>query len=163
MKSVFVTVGTTSFDELIAAVTTPEATQALQDLGCCKLVVQVGRGKECPDSFSTATFTLEVFRFKSSLSEDVKKADLVISHAGAGSCLEVLEAGKPLLVVINDKLMDNHQLELARQLHKDGHLFYCTSRTLVEMLKSMDLSTLKPFLPGQPEKFAAFLDSVIGS
>ncbi|XP_058010621.1 putative bifunctional UDP-N-acetylglucosamine transferase and deubiquitinase ALG13 [Ahaetulla prasina] len=163
MKSVFVTVGTTSFDDLIAAVTTPEATQVLQDLGCRKLVIQVGRGKECPDSFSTATFTLEVFRFKSSLSEDIKKADLVISHAGAGSCLEVLEAGKPLLVAINDKLMDNHQLELARQLHKDGHLFYCTSRTLVEMLKSMDLSTLKPFLPGQPEKFAAFLDSVVGS
>ncbi|XP_026534367.1 putative bifunctional UDP-N-acetylglucosamine transferase and deubiquitinase ALG13 [Notechis scutatus] len=161
MNSVFVTVGTTSFDDLIVAVTTPEATQALQDLGCRKLVLQVGRGKECPDSFSTATFTLEVFRFKSSLSEDVKKADLIISHAGAGSCLEVLEAGKPLLVVINDKLMDNHQLELARQLHKEGHLFYCTSRTLVEMLKSMDLSTLKPFLPGQPEKFAAFLDSVI--
>ncbi|KAL7979959.1 hypothetical protein Chor_004428 [Crotalus horridus] len=110
MKSVFVTVGTTSFDDLIAAVTSPEATQAR-----------------------------------------------------AGSCLEVLEAGKPLLVVINDQLMDNHQLELARQLHKDGHLFYCTCKTLVEMLRSMDLSTLKPFLPGQPEKFAAFLDNVIGS
>ncbi|XP_032084419.1 putative bifunctional UDP-N-acetylglucosamine transferase and deubiquitinase ALG13 [Thamnophis elegans] len=163
MKSVFVTVGTTSFDDLIAAVTAPEATQALKDLGCHQLVLQVGRGKECPDSFSTATFTLEVFRFKSSLSEDVKKADLVISHAGAGSCLEVLEAGKPLLVVINDKLMDNHQLELARQLHKDGYLFYCTSRTLVETLKSMDFSTLKPFVPGQPEKFATFMDSVIGS
>uniref|UniRef100_A0A8C5RZG8 UDP-N-acetylglucosamine transferase subunit ALG13 n=1 Tax=Laticauda laticaudata TaxID=8630 RepID=A0A8C5RZG8_LATLA len=155
MNSVFVTVGTTSFDDLIAAVTTPEATQALQDLGCRKLVLQVGRGKECPDSFSTGTFTLEVFRFKSSLSEDVKKADLIISHAGAGSCLEVLEAGKPLLVVINDKLMDNHQLEC---------LGIGQARlTLVEMLKSMDLSTLKPFLPGQPEKFAAFLDSVISS
>ncbi|XP_039204148.1 UDP-N-acetylglucosamine transferase subunit ALG13 homolog isoform X2 [Crotalus tigris] len=163
MKSVFVTVGTTSFDDLIAAVTSPEATQVLQDLGYRKLILQVGRGKECPDPFSTATLTLEVFRFKSSLSEDVKKADLVISHTGAGSCLEVLEAGKPLLVVINDQLMDNHQLELARQLHKDGHLFYCTCKTLVEMLRSMDLSTLKPFLPGQPEKFGAFLDNVIGS
>uniref|UniRef100_A0A8C5SB68 UDP-N-acetylglucosamine transferase subunit ALG13 n=1 Tax=Laticauda laticaudata TaxID=8630 RepID=A0A8C5SB68_LATLA len=149
MNSIFVTVGTTSFDDLIAAMMTPEATQALQDLG-----------KECPDSFSIAIFTLEVFRFKSSLSEDVKKADLIISHAGAGSYLEVLETGKPLLVLINDKLMDNHQLELARQLHKDGHLFYCTSRILVEMLKSMDLT---PFLPGQPEKFATFLDSVISS
>ncbi|KAM6426975.1 UDP-N-acetylglucosamine transferase subunit ALG13-like isoform 2-T2 [Liasis olivaceus] len=127
MKSAFVTVGTTSFDDLITAVTAPEATQALQDLGYNRLVLQVGRGKECPASFSTATFTLEAFRFKNSLSEDVERADLVISHAGAGSCLEVLEAGKPLLVVINDKLMDNHQLELARQLHKDGHLFYCTS------------------------------------
>ncbi|KAK9406258.1 putative bifunctional UDP-N-acetylglucosamine transferase and deubiquitinase ALG13 [Crotalus adamanteus] len=76
MKSVFFTVGTTSFDDLIAAVTSPEATQVLQDLGYRKLVLQVGRGKECPDPFSTAALTLEVFRFKSSLSEDVKKADL---------------------------------------------------------------------------------------
>ncbi|XP_053130078.1 putative bifunctional UDP-N-acetylglucosamine transferase and deubiquitinase ALG13 [Hemicordylus capensis] len=158
MKSAFVTVGTTSFDELIAAVTAPESLQVLQNLGYNKLVLQVGRGAVCPDSVSTATFTLDVFRFKNSLSEDVQKADLVISHAGAGSCLEVLEAGKPLLVVVNDKLMDNHQLELARQLCRDGHLFYCTSRTLVQTLQSMDLTSLKRFPPGQPERFAAFLD-----
>uniref|UniRef100_A0ABM5EWB5 UDP-N-acetylglucosamine transferase subunit ALG13 n=1 Tax=Pogona vitticeps TaxID=103695 RepID=A0ABM5EWB5_9SAUR len=162
MKSVFVTVGTTSFDDLIAAVTAPEALQVLQDLGYQKLVLQVGRGAVCPDAFTTAAFTLDVFRFKNSISADVQTADLVISHAGAGSCLEVLEAGKPLLVVVNDKLMDNHQLELAKQLCRDGHLFYCNTRTLVETLQSMDVSTLKPFPPGQPEKFAAFLDKVMG-
>ncbi|XP_054852180.1 UDP-N-acetylglucosamine transferase subunit ALG13 homolog isoform X2 [Eublepharis macularius] len=58
--------------------------------------------------------------------------------------------------------MNNHQLELARQLHRDGHLFYCTCGTLIKTLQSMDLSTLKPFPPGQPEKFAAFLDKVVG-
>ncbi|KAJ6657427.1 hypothetical protein lerEdw1_002486 [Lerista edwardsae] len=169
MKSAFVTVGTTSFDDLIAAVTAPEALQArllwsrvLQDLGYSKIVLQVGRGTICPDPVATTTFTLEVFRFKNSLSEDIQRADFIISHAGAGSCLEVLEAGKPLLVVVNDRLMDNHQLELARQLHLDGHLFYCTSRTLMKTLLSMDLSALKPFPPGQPEKFAAFLDRALG-
>ncbi|XP_028570549.2 UDP-N-acetylglucosamine transferase subunit ALG13 [Podarcis muralis] len=162
MKSAFVTVGTTSFDDLIAAVTAPEALQVLQDLGYSRLVLQVGRGTVCPVSTSTPTFTLEVFRFKNSLSEDVQTADLVISHAGAGSCLEVLEAGTPLLVVVNDKLMDNHQLELARQLCRDGHLFYCTCRTLLKTLQTSDFSTLKPFPPGQPEKFAAFLDKVMG-
>ena len=50
--------------------------------------------------------------------------------AGAGSCLEVLGARKPLLVVINDDLMHNHQLELAQKLHKDGHLFYTTCRLI---------------------------------
>lgn len=51
-----------------------------------------------------------------------------VSSVGAGSCLEALEKGKPLIVVINEKLMNNHQLELAKQLHKDGHVLYCNCR-----------------------------------
>lgn len=51
-----------------------------------------------------------------------------VSPVGAGSCLETLEKGKPLVVVINEKLMNNHQLELAKQLHRDGHVFYCNCR-----------------------------------
>ncbi|XP_077164941.1 UDP-N-acetylglucosamine transferase subunit ALG13 [Paroedura picta] len=163
MKTAFVTVGTTSFDDLIAALTDTEAPQVLQDLGYSRLVLQIGRGTVVPVSVSTPVFIQEVYRYKSSLVKDIQEADLVISHAGAGSCLEVLEAQKPLLVVVNDKLMDNHQLELARQLHRDGHLFYCTCRTLLQTLQSMDLSTLKPFPPGKPEKFAEFLDKVVGA
>ncbi|XP_072191921.1 UDP-N-acetylglucosamine transferase subunit ALG13 [Excalfactoria chinensis] len=162
MKSVFVTVGTTSFDELIAAISSPAAEQVLRSRGYRQLVLQIGRGALQPSPQHGPTFVREVFRFKESLAEDLRSADLVISHAGAGSCLETLEEGKPLLVVINEKLMDNHQLELARQLHKDGHVLYCNCSTLVETLQSMDLSTLKPFPPGQPEKFALFLDKVVG-
>lgn len=50
---------------------------------------------------------------------------------GAGSVLETLQAGKPLIVVINDLLMDNHQLELASQLAEDGHLYYATCRSVL--------------------------------
>ncbi|XP_021262132.1 putative bifunctional UDP-N-acetylglucosamine transferase and deubiquitinase ALG13 [Numida meleagris] len=160
MKSVFVTVGTTSFDELIAAISSPAAEQVLRSRGCRQLVLQIGRGALQPAPQHGPAFVRDVFRFKESLAEDLRSADLVISHAGAGSCLETLEEGKPLLVVINEKLMDNHQLELARQLCKDGHVLYCNCSTLVETLQSMDLSTLKPFPPGQPEKFALFLDKV---
>uniref|UniRef100_A0A8C6CHU1 UDP-N-acetylglucosamine transferase subunit ALG13 n=2 Tax=Pecora TaxID=35500 RepID=A0A8C6CHU1_MOSMO len=134
----------------------------IQNLGYNRLVLQIGRGKVVPEPFSTESFTLDVYRYKDSLKEDLQKADLVISHAGAGSCLETLEKRKPLIVVINEKLMNNHQLELAKQLHKDGHLFYCTCSMLPGLLQSMDLSTLKCFPPGQPEKFSAFLDKVVG-
>lgn len=48
-------------------------------------------------------------------------AALVLSHAGAGTCLEALEAGKPLLVVVNDFLADNHQLELASKFNQEGY------------------------------------------
>ncbi|XP_041846761.1 UDP-N-acetylglucosamine transferase subunit ALG13 homolog [Melanotaenia boesemani] len=162
MKTVFVTVGTTSFDELIKSVTSSEAAQELKARGYERLVLQVGRGSFLPDDDSCPQLRLEVFRFKDSIAEDMKKADLVISHAGAGSCLEALAAGKPLLVVVNDKLMDNHQLELARQLHVDNHLLYCTCSTLTEKLRNMDLSVLQPFPSGQPKNFANFLDKALG-
>uniref|UniRef100_A0A3Q3JHK6 UDP-N-acetylglucosamine transferase subunit ALG13 n=1 Tax=Monopterus albus TaxID=43700 RepID=A0A3Q3JHK6_MONAL len=156
MKTVFVTVGTTKFDELIENVTSKEAH------GYERLVLQVGRGSLLPTVDSCLHIRLEAFRFKDSIAEDMKQADLIISHAGAGSCLEALGAGKPLLVVVNDKLMDNHQLELAAQLHMDSHLLYCTCSTLIQTLRSMDLSALQPFLPGQPRKFATFLDKALG-
>jgi len=53
---------------------------------------------------------------------------MLYPYTGAGSCLEVLGANKPLVVVINEELMNNHQVELADQLSNDGHLFYCTCR-----------------------------------
>ncbi|XP_045887522.1 UDP-N-acetylglucosamine transferase subunit ALG13 homolog isoform X1 [Micropterus dolomieu] len=162
MKTVFVTVGTTSFDDLIESITCPETVQALKARGYERLVLQVGRGSLLPAADSCPHVRLEAFRFKSSIAEDIAQADLVISHAGAGSCLEVLGAGKPLLVVVNDKLMDNHQLELARQLHMDSHLLYCTCSTLTETLRTMDLCVLQPFLPGQPKLFANFLDKALG-
>ncbi|XP_053487490.1 UDP-N-acetylglucosamine transferase subunit ALG13 homolog [Ictalurus furcatus] len=162
MKTVFVTVGTTSFDDLIVSLTSEEVVKALIHRGYTDLVLQFGRGSFIPDAHSCPGLRLEAFRFKESIAENIQSADVVISHAGAGSCLEVLGAGKPLLVVVNDKLMDNHQLELAKQLQADGHLLYCTCSTLAETLRDMDLSTLLPFQPGQPENFAQFLDKAVG-
>lgn len=162
MKTVFVTVGTTSFDDLIQTITCPASVQALKANGYERLVLQVGRGSAVPEADSCPQVELEVFRFKDSIAEDMRQADLVISHAGSGSCLEALGAGKPLLVVVNDKLMDNHQLELAQQLHVDSHCFYCTCSTLVETLRTMDLSVLQPFPQGQPKHFANFLDKALG-
>ncbi|KAA0709351.1 UDP-N-acetylglucosamine transferase subunit ALG13 -like protein [Triplophysa tibetana] len=162
MKTVFVTVGTTSFDELIVTLTSNECVKALIDRGYTDMVLQVGRGSVVPGPEICSGLTLQVFRFKDSISEDIRQADLIISHAGAGSCLEALGANKPLLVVVNDKLMDNHQLELAKQLQADSHLIYCTCSTLSQTLKDMDLSLLTTYTPGEPQNFALFLDKAIG-
>uniref|UniRef100_A0A9L0IKV6 UDP-N-acetylglucosamine transferase subunit ALG13 n=1 Tax=Equus asinus TaxID=9793 RepID=A0A9L0IKV6_EQUAS len=81
MKCVFVTVGTTSFDDLIACVSAHDTLQVIKSLGYNRLVLQIGRGKVVPEPFSTESFTLDVYRYKDSLKEDLQKADLVISHA----------------------------------------------------------------------------------
>ncbi|KAL6041395.1 hypothetical protein STEG23_026186, partial [Scotinomys teguina] len=82
MKSAFVTVGTTSFDDLIRCVAADDSLQILKSLGYNRLVLQIGRGTVVPEPFSTESFTLDVYRYKDSLEEDLQQADLVISHAG---------------------------------------------------------------------------------
>ncbi len=163
MKCVFVTVGTTSFDKLIHTVSSQNVVELLKKLGYSKVELQIGRGHFEPEERDADSgVQLTYFRYKDSIEQNIANADLVISHAGAGSVLETLQAGRPLLVVINEDLMDNHQLEVANRLHIDGHLYYCTPNQLLAVLQTLDTIKLKSFEPGQPQRFASYLDKVMG-
>ncbi|OLP90942.1 UDP-N-acetylglucosamine transferase subunit alg13 [Symbiodinium microadriaticum] len=115
---IFVTVGTTCFDELVRAVDTEAFHEKALALGFERLVVQRGRGSHRPRQLGLKT---ESFDLKPSLDEELKSASLVISHAGAGSIIEALRERRRLLVVVNPLLMNNHQLELAEAMQRRGH------------------------------------------
>ncbi|XP_028396017.1 UDP-N-acetylglucosamine transferase subunit ALG13 homolog [Dendronephthya gigantea] len=159
---VFATVGSTSFDRLVETLTSKPVLNVLERLGYTKLVVQIGRGKYEPECFEKKSFALEFYRYKDSLKDDMSRASLIISHAGAGCITESLELCKPLIVVVNEKLMDNHQFELARQLAKDEHLVYCICDDLKDVLEKKNLSCLKGLMPGDPKLFGNFLDDFMG-
>lgn len=89
-RTVFVTVGTTQFDDLVSEVTKLETVLLLNSQGYSKIVVQFGSGaipKLKHPGFSA-------FDFKNNLQNDMKAADLIISHAGAGSILEAVRHRK---------------------------------------------------------------------
>lgn len=158
-QAAFVTVGTTQFDALIKAVVEEGTLEALRQMGYTKLTLQIGHGTFIPPVGKHEGVTLSHFSLKPSIAEDFASADLVISHAGAGSCFEALEAGRPLVAVVNNTLMDNHQVELAEELARNGYCFFCHPETLQETLSNMNLSHLKPYSPGQPKILAEYLDS----
>lgn len=54
----------------------------LRSRGYGQLVLQVGRGALEPAPSGSAAVAVESFRFKDSLARDLRRADLVISHAG---------------------------------------------------------------------------------
>ena len=127
------------------------------------MILQVGKSDIEPDCTLRYGFThIEAFHLSQSIQEEMQSADLIISHAGAGSCLEALELCKPLIVVTNDLLMNNHQLELAEQLYKDGHLYYCNCKSLAELIQSMDLSKLTRFTGEKSKAIANVINEIMG-
>ena len=104
---------------------------------------------------------VRVFDFAPSLADEMLAADLVVSHAGSGSVFEALGMRKPLLVVVNDALMDNHQAELAEELGKRGHLRWCESDGLADAIATFDPRGLTPYEPGDPSGIARALDDAL--
>lgn len=176
-KTVFVTVGTTLFDKLIQGVTAPAALQWMYQQGFRNLIIQYGKGQKP----TTTTATLDhhddddddaitmmlknarCYDFASSLQEDMQQADLIISHAGAGTVMEALRMKKKLVVVINTDLMNNHQTELASAMHVRKLLWMVERPEDLQsaFLEFQDFGPL-PHQEGDAYAFANLLDSFLG-
>ncbi len=150
----FVTVGTTLFDDLIREVNKPNFHETLVRLGYTKLIVQYGSGTIAPKSFPETSPSLEVisFRFHENLNSIFDQSTLVISHGGAGTCIEALTppGKRKLIIVINECLMNNHQEELASALFEGKNAFVSRVKDLVQFISTGEQ---EPFLTCQVSKF----------
>ncbi|KIO33457.1 glycosyltransferase family 1 protein [Tulasnella calospora MUT 4182] len=176
VKRAFVTVGSTKFDALIQQVLTDVTLQTFSNNGFTDLVIQAGNSA-LPASWNLigedvrrdiGGLTVTVWKFKTSLSEEIERADLVVSHAGSGTILDTLRAGKRLIVVPNNTLLDNHQTELAEALHERGHLVAATVeprwlfRSLGEAIASSTTQPGVPFPPLDSTAFSRIVDEEMG-
>jgi beta-1,4-N-acetylglucosaminyltransferase len=170
MKLTFVTVGTTRFDEMVSAILNPEFLDILIHKGYDRLVMQVG-SSVMPDitflqrvgaEYEFNGLQISIYTFKGSLESDLKEADLVISHAGAGSILETIDQKKPCIVCVNESLMDNHQRELANKLSEMGVIAKSTPRSLREILVSFDHCKLQLLEKNRQSPFPDLLETTLG-
>lgn len=111
-----------------------------QELGCDSIAA----------SFKMTEQPLEVvaIEFSSKIEHIITElADLVISHAGAGSILDSLRLGAPLMVCVNEKLMDNHQQQIADKFEGLGYIIACkaNAESLVSGITAIQTADLKPF------------------
>lgn len=83
-------------------------------------------------------------------------------NAGSGSIFETLRLCKPLIVVVNEDLMDNHQSELAEELADRKHLFCASPQTLLPTINSMSLESLIPYHPGDARPVAKLINQFLG-
>jgi len=171
MKTVFVTVGTTEFDQLITRLDGVAFLSCLQKHGYNRLIVQYGRGKHIPklisDESGTFNINAECYRYKPSLEEDMKRADLIISHCGAGSILEAITYGKVLIVVTNSSLQDNHQQELSDALTAGNYCISTTPEGIIDTITTHEynptaIRSRRQFAINDPNHFVRFLDNLFG-
>lgn len=141
----FVTVGATApFPQLIDACTRETFLESLKARGYTRLLIQHGNKdrdlsslvKDLDiDSRNMFSASLEVTGFDfnpDGLMEEMRATrgqhgvpdGVVISHAGSGSILDALRIQSPLIVVPNPSLLDNHQVELAEELAKQGYVVH---------------------------------------
>jgi len=168
-RTIFVTVGTTLFEKLIQLSTSVEALDWMKQNGYKRLVVQYGKGQKPElraDDIKKRGLEVELYDFKPTLAQDMAQADLILSHAGAGTVCEVLQQKTPrLVVVVNTLLMDNHQLELAHAMHRRNYLFVVESpEDLSNFTLWDDFEQYKPNPPDatNAHSFAQILGSFFG-
>lgn len=165
-RNVFVTVGTTRFEKLVAAATSKAALEWMASRGYTSLTVQYGTGQEPKIGVAdNCPIAIRIYSFQPSLDEDMRRADLILSHAGAGTVMEALRLQKKLVVVINTLLMDNHQTELAGAMAERNHLFMVEEPEALDDIKTW--ASFQDFSPvlhvgGADNDFPRLLDSHLG-
>jgi beta-1,4-N-acetylglucosaminyltransferase len=110
---IFVTVGSMAeFDSLVEAI--DKIASKLNE----KIIMQIGNGKYIPKN-------CEYFRYNKNLSKYMKKANLIITHGGAGTIFEILRYRKPMIGIENVDVNGSHQWDILSKLEDKNYIIWC--------------------------------------
>jgi beta-1,4-N-acetylglucosaminyltransferase len=167
----FVTVGTTRFDDLVEQINSKEFLNTAILIGITRITLQHGNSpsfiiRQKDVQLETLSFTDDPHQF-------IREADIVIGHCGSGTSLDVLrgpichpkvnEKGPILILVPNETLMDNHQSELAHELEALGCAHVCTVTELPNLLLELFAQKSSKTLSALPEPNKAILNQIARS
>ena len=94
-----------------------------------RVVAQIGNGSYEPKKIE------QVFRFKSweEINRLNRNAEMIVSHAGAGTIMTALKYGRPMICMPRLKELgehnDNHQLEVAATLKNEGKVLVANDKS----------------------------------
>ncbi|KAI3622861.1 ALG13 [Malassezia furfur] len=174
--TVLVTVGSTRFDALVHAALSDAFVDAVRDVGGAdaRVIVQYGQSAVPPSAWPTEPRSIEGIVWERAVVGGVEvlrgayvpelrpwlaQADVVVTHAGAGTLLEALRAPQRprILAVPNGALMDDHQRELADVLGADGYVVVGTPSALPAQVRAVSHAALAAF----PPRAAHALDALL--
>ncbi|KAI7892947.1 glycosyltransferase family 1 protein [Mucor mucedo] len=164
--SLFITVGSTGFDNLISQVTSQEFLTSLVRFGITKVRVQYGSSNDIYvkniQVYDGPRIDITGYKYKASVTEDMEEADIIISHAGSGTILQALRLNKKLIVVVNKALMDNHQNQIAQAMESRNYAVCSDIDDLLSTIQRVQKTSFELFPVAKPEIFAAIVDEQMG-
>jgi beta-1,4-N-acetylglucosaminyltransferase len=148
---IFVTVGTTDFDDLVRKM--DELAPSLAE----PAIAQIGRGEYVPVHMAS-------FRFAPSLDPYYHQARVVVAHGGLGTAIEVMQRGLALIGVSNPDRYDHHQDDLLQALSERGHMIWCHSlEDLHRALQEVQQRQFVPYESGLPScRIASVIRQYLG-
>ncbi|UCH70509.1 MAG: hypothetical protein JSV29_00550 [Candidatus Bathyarchaeota archaeon] len=109
---ILVTVGTERFDDLVK--TMDEIALELGE----EVTIQIGKGEYEPKN-------CRYFRFSSHMDRYFEKANLIVTHGGAGTLFELLEKNRKIIGISNPEKPNQHQKEILKALSQQSYLIWC--------------------------------------
>lgn len=153
---IFMTVGSTFFDAMVSTVDKLAGDGIIQD----KVIAQIGSGRYVPKH-------AEFFRYAPSLEQYYSQANIIISHAAAGTLFTALGMGKKIIAVSNPRLglymdtdavnaysstkgreigISNRQQGLPMRLEDEGYLVWCEKVSdIMDALEGVKGAKLKEY------------------
>lgn len=131
MKKIFVIVGSTyPFDRLIKEIDKVNKKKELD------IFAQIGETKYLPKNIKFVKF-LE----QDNIIKKIKKSDIIITHAGIGTIIDVLSLNKKLVLFPRlkkyDEAIDDHQIEICKAFEdKFGISWTKNEKEIVRLIKN---------------------------
>lgn len=133
--NIFITVGTTPFDDLIKA-----CDEKLDSYGYTIKAQISNSAKYIPTSFDS-------FSYDKNIIEHYEWADIVIAHAGAGTFYQLMEMGKKTILIPNQELKDNHQNDICNYAQNNNYAYVLNEikdiKTIIKKIQVHEFNTYK--------------------
>ncbi len=129
---IFVTVGTTSFDDLIMYLDNLDTED--------EIIFQIS------DDHKYIPVYHKYFTFTDDIEAYYNMSDVVITHSGAGSVYRLLELKKKIIIVPNMTRIDGHQIDLANFMKDNKFTLVCTEiKELDQMIKNFNSTEIEKY------------------
>ena len=138
---IFVTLGTQKFqmNRLVKAI--DEISEELEE----DFFIQTGNS-----TYKPVCCDYQQFLSKEEYRRKIDNCRMLITHAGVGTIIEGINAGKPVIVVPRQKAMkehvDDHQMQIAEAFSNKGCVLCCTDTDKIKRyIKKADTFNFQPY------------------